>query len=106
MTRRRVPKRQTQRPTAVRTTQDLLSPTSSNACSGSTPASSSRDGEFGIDFNPALAGPDALTPYWNVALGALLAWVVYVYRTTGARGRCGSRWARSARCCSRSCCSC
>jgi len=47
---------------------------------GLDPGFLSREGEFGIDFNPRWPGPDALTPYWNVALGALLlAWVIYVY---------------------------
>jgi uncharacterized membrane protein len=43
-----------------------------------------REGELGLDFNPHWPGPEALTPYWNLALGALaLAWVVYVYRREG-----------------------
>src|SRR5688572_22433742 len=43
-----------------------------------------REGELGLDFNPHWPGPDALTPYWNLALGlAALAWVVYVYRREG-----------------------
>src|SRR4051812_10158085 len=44
----------------------------------------SREGELGLDFNPHWPGPDALTPYWNIALGAAaLAWVVWVYRREG-----------------------
>jgi uncharacterized membrane protein len=44
----------------------------------------SREGELGLDFNPHWPGPDALTPYWNIALAlAALAWVVWVYRREG-----------------------
>ena len=51
---------------------------------GLDPGFLSREGEFGIDFNPQWPGGDALTGYWNVALGALaLAWVIYVYRRDG-----------------------
>src|SRR5215203_2879077 len=53
---------------------------------GLDPGFLSREGEFGIDFNPRWPGPDALTPYWNVALGALIvAWVAYVYWHDGRR---------------------
>ena len=46
-----------------------------------------REGEIGLDFNPRWPGPDALTPYWNIALAlAALMWVVHVYRREG-RGR-------------------
>ena len=51
---------------------------------GLDPGFLGRHGEFGIDFNPRWPGPDALTPYWNVALGLLMvAWVVWVYTHDG-----------------------
>ncbi len=51
---------------------------------GLDPGFLSKEGEFGIDFNPRWPGPDALTPYWNVGLGLLMvAWVVWVYTHDG-----------------------
>ncbi len=47
---------------------------------GLDPGFLGRAGSSRVDFNPRWPGPDALTPYWNVGLAALMiAWVAYVY---------------------------
>jgi uncharacterized membrane protein len=51
---------------------------------GLNPGFLSRNGEFGVDFNPRWPGPGALTPYWNVSLAAVVVlWVLWVYWRDG-----------------------